>query len=320
MRSLPKREFGPLPPVSVLSLGGGGIGQVWGATSRKESVATVLEALDNGITLLDMAPGYGNGEAEAVVGEALGGVVPDGLAITTKCRVGNPHASGVRGLLEESLEASLRRMKVARVDLFFLHNMIIPDEAADDLPGTPVSLFRDAVRPAFEAFVADGRIGAWGLTGIGVPDTLIEVIGESPRPAAIQAITNVLDSAGSLLRFPGAAMPRSIISAANRSEVGVMGIRALQAGALTRSFDRTVDPASPEARDFERAAPIRTLAVELGLSTATLALRYALSLPGVATVILGVKNRAELRQSVDAAHAGPLGPDLIAQIDRLAAT
>lgn len=318
MRSLPRREFGPLAPVSTLSLGGGGIGQVWGATSRKESVATVLEALDNDITLLDMAPGYGNGEAEAVVGEALRGTVPDGVAITTKCRVGNPKAGGVRGILEESLEASLQRMKVRRVDLLFLHNMIVPDEAANDLPGTPVSLFRDEVRPAFEALVADGRIGAWGLTGIGVPNTLMEVIGESPRPAAIQAITNVLDSAGSLLRFPGPAIPRSIISAANHNGVGVMGIRALQAGALTRSFDRNVDPASAEARDFERAAPVRALAAELGLSTATLALRYALSLPGVSTVILGVKNRAELRQSVDAAHAGPLAPDLMAQIDRLA--
>lgn len=317
MRSLPQRLFGPTGEVSVLSLGGGGIGQVWGATSRKESVATVVEALDHGITLLDLAPGYGDGEAEAVVGEALVGTVPSGIAITTKYRVGNPKPGVARAAIEQSLDASLRRMRVTRVDLMFLHNMIIPDEAVGDLPGTPVSLFRDEVRPAFESLVADGRIGAWGLTGIGVPETLISVLAETPRPGAIQAITNLLDSPGGLKRSPGPASPRAIIAAANRNGVAVMGIRALQAGALTASFDRAIDSTSAEATDFARAAPVRELARELGLSMSTLALRYALSIRGVSTVILGVKNRAELRQSIDAAHAEPLDADLIAQIDRL---
>ena len=49
------RTFGVLGQVSALALGGGGIGQVWGATSREETVAPVRDALDAGITLLDVA-------------------------------------------------------------------------------------------------------------------------------------------------------------------------------------------------------------------------------------------------------------------------
>ena len=56
------RQLGGLWPVSALTLGGGGVGQLWGETTREECIATVREAVDLGITLLDMAPSYGNGE------------------------------------------------------------------------------------------------------------------------------------------------------------------------------------------------------------------------------------------------------------------
>ena len=50
-----------------LTLGGGGIGQVWGSTDRDEAVATVRAAYEAGIDLFDMAPLYGRGEAESVI-------------------------------------------------------------------------------------------------------------------------------------------------------------------------------------------------------------------------------------------------------------
>jgi aryl-alcohol dehydrogenase-like predicted oxidoreductase len=49
------RTLGRLWPVSTLTLGGGGIGNVWGPTSRDEAVSTVREAVERGITLLDVA-------------------------------------------------------------------------------------------------------------------------------------------------------------------------------------------------------------------------------------------------------------------------
>ena len=64
--------FGSLPPVSTLTLGGGGLGMLWGETTVEECIATVHAAVDAGITLLDLAPRYGDGKAEQVVGAAFG--------------------------------------------------------------------------------------------------------------------------------------------------------------------------------------------------------------------------------------------------------
>ena len=134
------------------------------------------EAAEAGITFFDVAPGYGNGEAELVIGAAFEGHPPEEVRISTKCRVGNPEDLGVLDLLERSLEESLARMQLDRMDLFFLHNQIIPDDASDRYEGTPRSLFIQAVRPAFEDLVARGRIGAWIISGIGVPTAILETV------------------------------------------------------------------------------------------------------------------------------------------------
>ncbi len=313
-----KREFGSLGPVSALTLGGGGIGQVWGPTTREESVATVIEAVEVGIDFLDVAPGYGNGEAELVVGEAFQGRLPAGVRVSTKCRLGSPDAGDVAALLEQSLDESLARMKLESIDLFFLHNMIIPDDTADLYQGTPRSLFIQAARPALVDLQRRGRIGAWGITGIGVPDAVIDTLKEDPPPAAVQAISNLLDSPGALKRYDAPARPRDIIAAAVARGVGVMGIRAVQAGALTDAFDRDLPDDHPDMADYRRSGPFRDLARELGESPASLAHRYALSMEGVSTVVLGVKNRLELRECVEAEAKGPLSTELVARIDTLA--
>jgi aryl-alcohol dehydrogenase-like predicted oxidoreductase len=96
-----------------------------------------------------------------------------------------------------------------------------------------------------------------------------------------------------------------------------MGIRAVQAGALTSAIDRPLPDDHPEMRDYARAAGFRRLALQLQTNPAILAHRYALSLD-IDTLVLGVKNRQELADCVAAAEAGPLPPELITQIDRSA--
>ena len=310
-----KRAFGKLGEISCLTLGGGGTGQVWGSTSRDEAVATVSEAVEAGITFLDVAPAYGRGEAELVIGAAFNGRLPEGVRVSTKCMLGNPPPHEVLSRLERSLDQSLARMKMNRVDLFFLHGHIVPDAMGASIQGTPRSLFVETVRPAFEQLVARGRIGAWGISGVGVPTAVLETIDNDPPPAAVQAVANLLDSAGAMASFDEPARPRDIINAARRRGVAVMGIRAVQAGALTDALDRELPDTHPEMVDYRRAAPFRALAGELGESAAALAHRYALSIPGVATVVLGVKNRVELRECLAAAARGPLDPELVARID-----
>jgi len=314
--------FGPLGQVSALTLGGGGIGQGWGETSRDEAKATIHAAIDAGIDLLDTAPMYRN--CEAIVGETFEGKLPSGLRITTKCGLGTPAPGEVETILTRSLEDTLRTMKIERVDIFFLHSNICADDYVyairpdrQDGFATRWSVYAELVIPAFEKLKAAGKIASWGITGSGVPATIIRALKHDKKPAFVQVVTNLLDSAGSLRRYAEAARPRDILKTAVEQGVGVLGIRAVQAGALTAAVDRELSPNNPDARDFARAAPFRALCRELGEDPAMLAHRYALSLPGVATVILGVKNRDELSQSVDAEAAGPLPPDMMAKIDGL---
>ncbi|WP_309643582.1 aldo/keto reductase [Phenylobacterium sp.] len=314
--------LGSLGAVSRLTLGGGGIGQAWGLTDRDEAVATLKAAVEAGIDLIDTAPMYLN--CEAVVGETFQGAPPPHVRFTTKCALGSPPVGETAARLEASLAATLAAMRLERIDVFFLHSSIAPDgyayahgDARRDAFSTRWSTYVDEVVPAFERLTAQGRIGAWGITGIGVPQSVLAALEQQPRPAVAQVITNLLDSAGGIRRFAEPADPRTILAAATARGVGVMGIRAVQAGALTSALDRAVSPNNPDAKDYERAAPFRALCRDWGEVPAVVAHRYALGLPGVDTLVLGVKNRDELQQALAAEAAGPLAVDQLARIEQL---
>jgi aryl-alcohol dehydrogenase-like predicted oxidoreductase len=264
------------------------------------------------------------GSCEAVIAAAFNGVLPDGVRITTKCQLGEPPAGTVAAKLEESLDASLEAMRLDAVDVYFLHSNICEDDTVyahrNDLRAqfaTPWSQYVDEVVPAFEDMKRRRRIGAWGITGIGLPGTVIKALGHDMKPDVVQAIANLLDSPGGIRRFSEAPRPREIIATAQAHGVGVMGIRAVQAGALTAKFDREVKASHPEATDYERAEPFRELCADLGVDPALLAHRYALDMEGVDTVVLGVKNRSELAECVEAEALGNLPRELRARIDDL---
>lgn len=314
------RKLGALGEISALTLGGAGIAGTWGPTNRPEAVATVQEAVQRGITFIDVAPTYGRGEAEEVIGEAFGGNLPAGIRISTKCRLGNPDGADVLPKFEKSLSESLLRMKLDRVDLFLLHGQIVPDHMVDVIPGTSRTLFGEAVRPAMEQLKRRGVIAAWGITGIGVPQAILDVLADGSPPAAVQAIANVLNSPGSLRSFEGPSKAREIIEVGYHSGVGVFGIRAVQGGALTKRFDREIPKHSPDLADYENAAPFRAIAMLVGESPAALAHRYALTIKGVSTVVLGVKNRMELLECIEAESKGPLDAPIVKLIDEAVAS
>ena len=308
--------------VSRLTLGGGGIGQVWGENSHGEAVATLKAAIDGGITVLDAAPMYRN--CQAFIGEVFGGKLPEGVKITTKCQLGTPPASGAAWELAQSLRASLEQMKLQRVDLFFLHSNLHGEGFAyahgdlrKDEFSTALALYADYVVPTMEKLKAQGLIGGWGITGIGVPSAVLTALAYETPPDAVQAIANLMDSAGALRRYDEPTRPREIAAAAKARGCGVMGIRAVQAGALTAAVDRPLSPNSPDRLDYQRAEPFRALCADWGEDPAYVAHRYALSMPNIDTVVLGVKNRAELRQCLHAEAAGPLDAAQVAAIDAL---
>lgn len=314
--------LGPLAQISRLTLGGGGLGQIWGETNPEEVHATIHGAMDAGINLIDTAPSYLHCERE--IAAVFAGKLPLGVRVTTKCLLGAVPAGSAGNMLEASLDASLKTMRIDHADIFILHSNICEDAFVFDHDNefrdrfaTPWSQYTEEVIPTFEALKAKGKIGAWGITGIGVPSTVLKALSHSTRPDVVQLIANLMDSAGALRRYAEPERARELIAAAKAHDIGVMGIRAVQAGALTAGIDRPLKPSHPEAKDFARASPFRSLCNNLEVDPAVLAHRYALDIPGVDTVVLGVKNQAELDQCLEAEALGPLSDDLRAQIDAL---
>ena len=309
------RTLGAFGPVSALTLGGGGLGQVWGKTTRAEAVATVRAAVAAGITLLDLAPIYG--DAEEVVGATFGGDLPPDVRVVTKCRLGNPAAHQIYARLSQSLDQSLARLRLPSVDLLLLHGTVVVDAPAIEPEpqfGVPVltslASYRSALLPAFLRLIEEGRIRSWGINAI---QLAAGVLDEGPTPAVAQCITNFMDTPGGTVPYDKDVPMRELIAKVAGAGVGIMGIRALQAGALVDVPDRELNP--EEQRDFERAAGFRALARDLGTTAASLAHRYALAMQHVGTVVLGVKNREELDECLAAEAAGPLSAELIREID-----
>jgi aryl-alcohol dehydrogenase-like predicted oxidoreductase len=316
------RKLGTLWPVSALTLGGGGLGQIWGATTLDEAIATVRLAVDRGINLLDLAPLYG--EAERVVGAAFEGEWPSHMRVTTKCMIGAKHSGDIAGRLRKSVRLSLETLRRDHADIYILHSNICPDdyvyEGHPDYHvngAVPWTRFLEEVVPTFEALKAEGLIGAWGVTGIGLPRSIMEALRGDPKPDVVQVIANLMDSPGALRRYEEPAEPRNIMRTAHNNEVGVMGIRAVQAGALTAAFDRPLEEDHPDVQDFAKAKPFRDLAAELGEDPAELAHAYALAIDGVDTLVLGVKNRAELEAALAIEARGPLDAGIIQRIEAL---
>jgi aryl-alcohol dehydrogenase-like predicted oxidoreductase len=313
--------LGPLSDVSRLTLGGGGLGGVWGATERDEAIATVRLAVDEGINLIDLAPMYG--DSLAIVADAFSGPPPRHVRVTSKVQLGTPAPGEASARLISSLEDSLRALRLQRIDLFFLHSNICPDgyvyasgASRQSQFATSWSTYENEVIPTFEKLKQDGRIGAWGITGVGVPHCVEQALSHARRPDVVQLVSNLLDSAGGMKRYSEPHRPREAMALARARSVGVMGIRAVQAGALTAQIDRNVDKDGAEARDYRHAAPFRGLCDKFGENPADVAHRYALAMP-VDTVVLGVKNRAELRAALESERAGPIASDRLAQIDGL---
>lgn len=120
--------------VSALSVGTWAIGGAgYGDVNEKDSIAAIRTMIDNGVNLIDTAPGYGNGHSEMVTGKALEGCDRSKLFVSTKFGIGFATLKAVRtpegyndrdgsyaSVLYEC-EQSLRRLKVDYIDFYFVH-------------------------------------------------------------------------------------------------------------------------------------------------------------------------------------------------------
>ena len=215
-------------------------------------------------------------------------------------------------------------MKLGKVNLFLLHSQLIEDNFKlfkfDEMrakSATTLSCFFNAAIPAFERLQKEGKIDHWGIGGLGQEEAIIQALKHSQPPSAVQCVINPLNSAGAIGYVSEAFNPLAILSECQQLDIPILAIRAVQAGALTSSMDRSPHESGfdkSDFDDFDKAKPFRDLAIEWGESPASLAHRYALSAKGVASVILGVKNRVELQECVEAEAKDLLSQSEIQQI------
>src|SRR5258708_30314463 len=107
-------------------------------------------------------------------------------------------------------------MHLDAVDIYFLHTNICEDDTVyahrnDQRASfaTPWSQYVEEVVPAFEDLKRRGRIGAWGITGVGVPSTGLKALQHDVKPGVVQAVTNLPDSPGGIPPHSGAPPPRA---------------------------------------------------------------------------------------------------------------
>jgi aryl-alcohol dehydrogenase-like predicted oxidoreductase len=308
--------------VSAITLGGGGIGMVWGPTTDEECIETVKHAVTSGINMLDVAPVYGKGKSEEVVGRAWRELMPKPL-IATKVFVMPDERKDLSGAVQRSIEGSLKRLGLGQIDVFQLHNQIEPQEPTS----TRRLTLREVVGPggvleAMQKLKDGGVVKALGFTGIARHDVVRELFADG-RLETVQLVTNMLCSEGEM-GAPGDAPYRDhleTVRLAQGAGLGVFGIRPFAAGSLTAAIDRTLPAEHPVVRDFALAQQhLSFLTTETSSSLSSTAMRYALSLPGVSTVVTGAKNRAELAEALAAAAAGPLAPAIMERIVTLQRT
>ena len=308
--------------VSTITLGGGGIGMVWGATTEDECIETVKYAVASGINIIDVAPVYGNGKAEEVVGKAWPDLATKPL-LATKVLIRPRERSDLSGAIRRSLEGSLTRLGREQIDIFQLHNQIEPQEPVSPLRLTLQEVVgTGGVLETMQQLKEEGLVRELGFTGIARHDVVRELFTDG-RLATVQLVTNILNSEGEMgVAEDGPYRDHlEMVRVAQSAQFGIFGIRPFAAGSLTAAVDRSLPADHPVAVDFAFGQQhLGFLIAETASSLAVVAMRYALSLPGVSTVVTGAKNRAELDDAIVAAQAGPLPSALMERLATLQQT
>lgn len=309
--------------VSAISLGAGPVSQLLTGDAIELQRETLAAALAEGINWVDTAATYGDGRSEQNLGrtiEALGAV--DSLHVATKVRLVGGQLHSIRAAVRQSVLGSLRRLKLLRVTLVQVHNSITKIEGTQPTSITPAHVLAPGgILEELDALRREGLVAHFGLTGLGDTSALEEVLA-SDHFSTIQIPYNLLNpSAGRLVPadFSETDHGNLITSCAARG-IGVFAIRVLAAGALAgrppspHTLKTPFFPLDLYERDSERA---RQLAARLpsGAKLDELAVRFALSHPGVTSAIIGLGSPEEVRCAVNYAAKGPLDNALLATVD-----
>lgn len=277
------------------AIGGAGWKYGWGSQDDNDSIAVIHEALDLGINWIDTAAVYGLGHAEEVVGRAIAGR-RDKVLVATKCgRKEGPGGSIVSVLdaasVRAELEASLRRLRTDRIDLYQVH---WPD------PDGKIEEAWEEIARAVKA----GKVRWAGVSNFNPA--------QMKRIQAILPITS-LQPPYSMLRRD---IEKEILPFCGANGIGVVCYSPLQMGMLTGAFSRDrvaalaaddlrgtnshfVEPAL--SRNLALVEKLRPVAARRGRSVGELALAWVLSRPEVTAAIVGGRRPGQAKSLAGAA-------------------
>jgi L-galactose dehydrogenase/L-glyceraldehyde 3-phosphate reductase len=308
--------------VSVLGFGCGAVGGLMVRGDPADQERTVARAIDAGVNYFDTAVQYGNGESEKNLGRILQNLKPADVVVGTKVRVPPGEYGRITDEVTKSLESSLARLHLDRVDIFHLHNPITEQGG-----GTTLSVRQvlEEVVPAFERLRQQGKIRFLGMTAVGDTAALHSLLDAAAFDSA-QVVYNMLNpsAAADLPANYPAQDYRRLFDHTTAAGVGVVGIRVLAGGALSGSADRhPIASPAPEPigsamsydADIDRARRLLPLVREgFAASLTEAATRFAISHPAMGMILVGMATPRQFEDALGAAEKGPLSQ---AALDRL---
>ncbi|MBN6036548.1 aldo/keto reductase [Amycolatopsis sp. 195334CR] len=290
-----ERKLGSLT-VAAQGLGCMGMSEFYGEGDETESIATIHRALELGVTLLDTADMYGFGRNEELVGRAIGDR-RDQVVLATKFGIlrdeNDPSKRGVRGdaaYVREAAEASLRRLGVDHIDLYYQHRVD---------PSVPI----EETVGAMAELVTAGKVRHLGLSEAGA-----ETI---RRAHAVHPIT-ALQTEWSLWSRD---IEDEVVPVCRELGIGVVPYSPLGRGLLTGRFQSKADFGAGDfrqqsqprmadgnlERNLELVAKLRELAERRGVTAGQLALAWVQARGADVVPIPGTKRRKYLEENVAAA-------------------
>ena len=318
------RKFGNTGiEVSEIGFGCGDVGGLMVRGEHADQVRAVARAMELGINYFDTASRYGGGQSETNLGQVLKELSAE-VYVGTKYSLGEADPNDLKAGVIQSVEASLKRLGREQVDLIQLHDRI-SSQTDVSARAITVSDVLGEVREALEVLKSQGKVRFYGMTGVGEPKGIHEVVA-SGLVSTVQTVYNLINASAGAAAPAGFDMPDydRLIDLSVEKNVGVIVIRVLAAGALTGISVRhpvavqTVAPIG-SGRDFQQdESRARQFAFIVNEGFASdmpeASIRFALSNPGVSTVLVGYSDLEHLEKSVQYAAKGPLPAEALARL------
>ena len=305
--------------VSELIVGCGDVGGLMTRGDPTDRATAFRRALDAGVNWFDTAASYGKGVSE----ESLGALMKETGArphISTKVPIAFERLDDIRGQVEESTVASLKRLGLDRVDVLQLHNSLKATSEGRFLDVEEV-LKKNGVADALDAMREKGLCRFIGFTALGETAACRRAL-DSGRFDTVQVYYNLLNPSAARAmprRWSGQDFAR-LIEGAKAQRAGVIAIRTLAAGIIAsdtrtgREFIMTDD--TDVAREETRTKAVFGALAPLAAGTrAQAALRFVLANPDVSGVNVGLATSRELDEALEAFEAGPLSSGAIARLE-----